>query len=190
MWEPDKLAPHSLCTCHGQDPRCCQCKQQQTCTQKIKLPNKTKFQAGVWNTGTPKEFSCTWNKQFMHVTVWGCFLIMKQPVRTVLSLRTYMIWWSTTSRLLRKLALTSPSSMTSSWSRRVTSPTWINMRKTSITDTSIAALTSAASAEAEVLAAWLLALDKLHSAVKSSPSGGVSYGWDICGVGWGWLVPC
>ncbi len=25
-------------------------------TQKIKLPNKTKFQAGVWNTGTPEEF--------------------------------------------------------------------------------------------------------------------------------------
>ena len=25
-------------------------------TQKIKLTNKTKFQAGVWNTGTPKEF--------------------------------------------------------------------------------------------------------------------------------------
>ncbi len=24
--------------------------------QKIKLPNKTKFQAGVWNTGTPEEF--------------------------------------------------------------------------------------------------------------------------------------
>jgi hypothetical protein len=25
-------------------------------TQKIKLPNKTEFQAGVWNTGTPEEF--------------------------------------------------------------------------------------------------------------------------------------
>jgi hypothetical protein len=25
-------------------------------TQKIKLPNNTEFQAGVWNTGTPEEF--------------------------------------------------------------------------------------------------------------------------------------
>ncbi len=28
----------------------------QPCMQKIKLPNKTEFQAGVWNTGTPEEF--------------------------------------------------------------------------------------------------------------------------------------
>ncbi len=26
------------------------------CMKKIKLPNKTKFHAGVWNTGTPKKF--------------------------------------------------------------------------------------------------------------------------------------
>jgi hypothetical protein len=26
------------------------------CTRKIKLPNKTEFQAGVWNTSTPEEF--------------------------------------------------------------------------------------------------------------------------------------
>ncbi len=35
-------------------------------TQKIKLPNKTKFQAGVWNTGTPKEFLMH-VKQAIHV---------------------------------------------------------------------------------------------------------------------------
>jgi hypothetical protein len=36
------------------------------CTQKIKLLNKTKFQAGVWNTGTPEEFLMH-VKQAIHV---------------------------------------------------------------------------------------------------------------------------
>ena len=93
-------------------------------TQKMKLPNKTEFQAGVWNISTPEEF-------LMHVkqAIHACdrmglfFLIMRQPVRTVLSPRTYMTRRRKTSRLPKQLMSTSQSSMTSSWSRRVSLPT-------------------------------------------------------------------
>ncbi len=102
------ISPHSLCICHGQNSRGC------------RLPNKTEFQAGVWNTSMPKEF-------LMHV---------KQAIHTCDHLNSKDFYDATLDYLksaeTRQLASTSPSSMTSSWLRRVTLPTWSNMRKTGL----------------------------------------------------------
>ncbi len=52
------------------------------CMQKIKLPNKMEFQAGVWNTGTPEEFLMQVKQAIHACDHMGLFL----------RLRTYMTW--------------------------------------------------------------------------------------------------
>ena len=73
-------------------------------TQKIKLLNKTKFQAGVWNTGMPKEFLIHVKQAIHACDRMGLFS----------DYGTYMMLQRKTSRLPKQLVSTSQSSMTSS----------------------------------------------------------------------------
>ena len=69
-------------------------------TQKIKLPNKTEFQAGVWNTGTPEEFLMHVKQAIHACDRMGLFSDYETARENVLSPRTYMTRQRMTSRLL------------------------------------------------------------------------------------------